>query len=185
MVPPQIWWFGYFGRRRPKSTRAYPGQLWSRVTKVNQDLPGQLWSRATKANQDLPWYFLVWGLDMVPPQIWWFGYFGWRRPKSTRKFLVDFGYPGPELTMASPGWLSLPWTKINHSNSLSALVPLDKGWLGNSWLALVTLDQVQGNQSQPELPGQRFGKKSKYWTWVGICINVFFFLSRKYLQYLT
>ena len=40
--------------------------------------------------------------------------------------LVIFGYPGPELTRASPGLLWLPWTRADH---------------GKSWLTLVDVDQ--------------------------------------------
>ena len=69
--------------------------LWSTSTKVNQDLP---WSALVQGNQSQPGFALV---SSGPGQ-----------PKSTRnyhgqlwaaKVLVVFGYPGPELTRASPG----------------------------------------------------------------------------------
>ena len=142
MVPPQIWWFGYFGRRRPKSTRICPGQLWSRVAKVNQGLP---WSALVQGNQSQPGFAMVSSGPGQPkptrtcPGISWSEVWIWYPPRFgdlvtlvdvdqsqpgnslltlvtldqswPGQILVGFGYPGPELTMASPGWLWLPWTK--------------------------------------------------------------------------
>ena len=92
-------------------TRADHGQSWCTVTvQVYSDCKCVQWlymcTGVTRADHGKSWFSNSWSA-LVPLDKGWPG-----------QALVDFGYLGPELTMANPGWLWSTSTKVTKSPNL-------------------------------------------------------------------